>query len=325
MPPNTAPDDVTLAQMRAEMLRRFDDGASLLGQDPNMLQVGLFGRGPKPVKPAAPPVNLGRRGVFGLPEMPANVPAVTPQQPVAPQPIAQPAPPQPVPQPSVASPLQQAATRALNAPVSRRQVLQRAGSAALQQVLPTPKVADVVKEVASPLVEATPSAISGIAPGITAALRGLLKEQIENEIDYGNEGLPDLLGTYLENAQDIDPSLKDTIKQDLDNYRQLADEDSEDAYDAEYEVTSHFDPVISHMPGDAVLKSLSETTGFYDYLNDAGIGDLVKRFRKEGATKENVLDFLDTHFPGFDASDADTLRMIDDVYAKPMKSKKRKD
>lgn len=71
-----------LAQMRAEMLMRqdpnvYDDGASQLGMNSYMQQVGLFGKG-KP-KPVAPPIEVQRRSILGLkPQapLPDNLPAV---------------------------------------------------------------------------------------------------------------------------------------------------------------------------------------------------------------------------------------------------------
>lgn len=168
------PYDEELARMRAQMLANqedeppvFDDGARYLGQDPNMMPVGLFGRPKKPVAPpTAPPVNLQRRSILGLTPMPAELPAVVPpaQPKPTPQQIEQAVPQQqptssaPSSAPNI-SPLQSLADKALNAPMSRRDVLQRAGQAALQQVVPMPKITDVVPEVASPLAEAATNAV----------------------------------------------------------------------------------------------------------------------------------------------------------------------
>lgn len=167
-------DDMDIARLRAEMLRRaeqptYDDGASQLGQDPNMLRVGLFGRGPKPTAP----INPSRRSLFGLPEAPVAQPIVpvTPQQPAptAPQPAVTPTAPQSAVAPTQpANPLGQLAQQALNAPVSRRQVLKRAGAAAIQSALPMPSATDVAKEVLSPLAEAAVSAPFDKAAAINA-------------------------------------------------------------------------------------------------------------------------------------------------------------
>ena len=160
--------DEELARMRAQMLAKeeeepsvFDDGARFLGQDPSMMQVGLFGRPKKPVAPPiAPSVNLQRRSILGLTPMPADLPAVIP--PSAPRPTPQQIE-QAVPQqqptssasstaPSV-SPLQSLADKTLNAPMTRRDLLQRAGQTALQQVVPIPSISDVVPQAMSPLAE----------------------------------------------------------------------------------------------------------------------------------------------------------------------------
>jgi len=217
--------DEELARMRAQMLAKeeeeppvFDDGARFLGQDPNMMQVGLFGRPKKPVAPPiAPPVNLQRRSILGLTPMPADLPAVippsaprpTPQQIEQAVPQQQPTAPAPSAAPS-ASPLQALADKALNAPMTRRDVLQRAGQAALQQVIPMPSITDVVPQVMSPLAEvakAVPAfdknAIIGAVSSFLTDRMGSTTEELGKELakrgvyDYD----PDNATTAWEYAQ----------------------------------------------------------------------------------------------------------------------------
>ena len=170
------PSENDFARIRAEMLMQqaesssYDDGASLLMRDPAMMEVGLFGR--RPPKPMEPPVNLSRRGILGLGQsLPENLPAVRPADiplppsSTMPAPLStpgamQPARP-PVQQPAfphTPTPLEALAQKAMNAPMSRREVLQRAGQAAVNQMLPTPKIADVVPEIVAPLAPLAPLA-----------------------------------------------------------------------------------------------------------------------------------------------------------------------
>jgi len=189
--------DEELARMRAQMLAKeeeeppvFDDGARFLGQDPNMMQVGLFGRPKKPVAPpTAPPVNLQRRSILGLTPLPAELPAVippstprpTPQQIEQAVPQQQPTTPAPSAAPSSApsaSPLQALADKALNAPMSRRDVLQRAGQVALQQVVPMPSVTDVIPQVMSPLAEVAKAAPAFDKSAIIGAVSSFLTDRM---------------------------------------------------------------------------------------------------------------------------------------------------
>jgi len=226
--------DEELARMRAQMLAKeeeeppvFDDGARFLGQDPNMMQVGLFGRPKKPVAPpTAPPVNLQRRSILGLTPLPAELPAVIPpaQPKLTPQQMEQAVKPQatfPGPHPDVyaggpfmsmgdmgdvikrhleerkpwtppaereatppaapsADPLQTLADKALNAPMSRRDVLKRAGQAALQQVVPMPSVTDVIPQVMSPLAEVAKAAPAFDKSAIIGAVSSFLTDKMGN-------------------------------------------------------------------------------------------------------------------------------------------------
>lgn len=165
------------ALMQQEQSPSYDDGASLLMQDPNMMRVGLFGR--KPTIPAEPPVNLARRGIILGRAAPENLPAVRPADiplpPSSPLPVPASTPgttvpplqvQQPTP-PHTPTPLEALAQRAINAPMSRREVLQRAGQTAVNQMLPTPKISDVVPEIVapvSPLVQAAKAVEPGFKP-----------------------------------------------------------------------------------------------------------------------------------------------------------------
>lgn len=210
-----------LAALKAEMLYKgfspsydqnqeqmvYDDGASLLGQDPFMQPVGLFGKG-KP-KPVAPPIDIQRRAIFGLkPQapLPDNLPAVrssdVPVPSAVPQPqVSQPQASEPV--PPIAAPLAQLANQALNASVTRREVLKKAGQGALNQALPIPKVADV----APPLVQLskaplTPAydksaIVSAVSSFVTDKMKYALKDLAE---ELGQLGIRDADEPYDTNT-----------------------------------------------------------------------------------------------------------------------------
>ena len=195
------PSENDFARIRAEMLMQqaespsYDDGASLLMRDPAMMEVGLFGR--RPPKPVAPPVDLGRRGILGLGQpAPENLPAVRaadiplPPSSMLPTPMSTPGAMQPAPArppvqqpafPHTPTPLEALAQKAVNTPMSRREVLQRAGQAAVNQMLPTPKIADVVPEFVAPLAplaQAAKAAQSAFTPN--PAIDNVLRSALIN-------------------------------------------------------------------------------------------------------------------------------------------------
>jgi len=104
-------------------------------------------------------VDLARRGILGLsrlfeePAQTANLPAVIPTTPLAKNPIAKA--PEVTAKPEVAAPLTQLIQKAAETPMSRRDVLKRAGQVAIQQVVPMPKIADVIPEIAAPMAPLT--------------------------------------------------------------------------------------------------------------------------------------------------------------------------
>jgi hypothetical protein len=229
--------DEELARMRAQMLAKedeeppvFDDGARFLGQDPNMMQVGLFGRPKKPVAPpTAPPVNLQRRSILGLTPLPAELPAVippsaprpTPQQIEQAVPQQQPTTPAPSAAPSSApsaSPLQALADKALNAPMSRRDVLKRAGQAALQQVVPMPSVTDVIPQVMSPLAEVAKAAPAFDKSAILGAVSSFLTDKM---VDTSSDLAEELYGRGIWEPEDLNAADATTAWE----YAQYGDED----------------------------------------------------------------------------------------------------
>jgi hypothetical protein len=199
-----------LAQMRAEMLMRqdpnvYDDGASQLGMNPYMQQVGLFGKG-KP-KPVAPPIDIQRRSILGLkPQapLPDNLPAVRSSD--VPVPSAVPmtqAPAQPTPTTTPLAPLGQMANKVLNTPISRREVLKTTGQVALNQMLPSMGIAS---EIASPLAQIAEAAPVYDKNSIIGAISSFITDKMT---DTSSDLAEELMGQGVwepDDPHDADPT-----------------------------------------------------------------------------------------------------------------------
>lgn len=242
--------------------------------------------------------------------------------------------PTPTPAEPSASPLQSLADKALNAPMSRRDVLKRAGQVALQQVVPMPSVTDIVPQVVSPLTEAVTTTVAeaapNMSPAIAAVIRDMLKERMGDVMEYGEDEIPTTVEKFLGYAPDVDPALKKDITRELKEYNDLTKETGQyierydDIRDREYELGAYLDPLVDRMPGDKAWQELTGHMEFDDYLNEHGALGLAKQFRKSGATKDEVINFLDTYYEGFDPDDTDFMRGLNKLYSRPLATPKPK-
>lgn len=199
-----------LAKMRAEMLMRqdpnvYDDGASQLDGNPYMQQVGLFGKG-KP-KPVAPPIDIQRRSILGLkPQapLPDSLPAVQSSDVPVPSAVTAPqAPAQPTPTTTPLAPLTQMANKALNTPISRREVLKKTGQVALNQMLPS---MGITPDVVSPLAQ-----IAKVAPVYdkNAIIGAISSFVIDKMTDTSSDLAEELMGQGVwepDDPHDADPT-----------------------------------------------------------------------------------------------------------------------
>lgn len=288
-----------LAQMRAALLMRqdepvYDDGASQLGMNPYMQPVALFGKG-KP-KPVAPPIDIQRRSILGLkPQepLPANLPAVRSSDVPVPSAVSVPqAPAQPIAEPAQPAPLTQMANKALNTPISRREVLKKTGQVALNQMLPTPKVADVVPEIVSPLTKAAESAFV-TNPTIDEYLRdyvsNMFSEATANEPLAATTSMYTFIRDYLEGR---------VPEKELKKYDKLHDR-AQKYYDDDNEYSDKATDVQSRLE-DFIHDKLK-------LLKPDELYEANSNLHEEGASPEELFDYISETSGGEGLGDNDIV------------------
>lgn len=329
-------DDADIAQMRAYLLKQqepqqpvYDDGASMLGHDENFMPVGLFGKGPKPTKMAVPEIkptiDMQRRSLFGLPESPTfQPPAVIPKAQTADL-IPKDTVPEVVPQPS--SPLTDLANKAINTPMSRRDVLNKAKNAAVSHVV-RGAIGDVIPTELPKLPEAplSQAAENAFTPNSIIDLH--LQDFVRGHAADAYRQEPIAVATALWSL------MQDTLKSKLSDaqinkYNDLHDEamydDRHDEYDSEaaHELYTHMQKHMKDMPPHELLNVLDHLHQYpydenevYDMMSEQYANKLPKSPYIESRNKQLGLKpkAKTVESSSFDITPQDFKSYIDNAY-----------
>ena len=195
-----------------------------------------------------------------------------------------------------ANPLQSLADKTLNAPISRREVLKKAGQAALQQVLPTPSISDVVPQVISPLASmpVDTDTMESLFPSLAARFgmqdafkRGAF-DAISSSIVEGSAPLYTIYDTYDKLRAFLEGNIPEQDLARMDKLQGSIDWDQD-----------------SYFSGNASSKSVKNVEKLFELF------DKYRRFIPDYAVKEAYLsghadklpfedlqDFVDNNFSG---------------------------
>jgi hypothetical protein len=258
-------------------------------------------------------VDLARRGILGLsrlfeePAKTANLPAVIPTTPLAKVPEV-------TAKPETVAPLTQLIQKTAETPMSRRDVLKRAGQVAIQQVVPMPKIADVVVEKISPLKQAAEaSQLFTPNPEIDGVLRNALSNVFQDAADSEPFAAVTSAYTFIRDYLDGLVDKKELTKYDKLNsrLRRYYDEDNEGdrAYDVKEKLEQfikdkmnilkphEIQDVHSNFMQDEDLQLLLENASRYDpdvnkvVPNDKRTKDLVQYV--QNLTPEELEKYLE--------------------------------
>jgi hypothetical protein len=185
--------------------------------------------------------------------------------------------------------------------MSRRDVLQRAGQVALQQVVPMPSVTDVVPAIApivAPLTEIAATAVPYVYPeaAMLNSLRGLIKDRSdEAELD---DAIPGGLEMFLKQADSklLPAEERKELRKAIKRYYRLEDSedaDGDDMLDTLSDISSYLPSVIDAMKDKHVVENVFDIYGMQE-------GEIANYLIDKGFTHDNVADLLDSWVPGFD-------------------------
>ena len=230
-------------------------------------------------------VDLARRGILGLsrlfaPKVSENLPAVIPTPPPTPtSPLAnvqkQVQAATQVQAPVVVAPLAALAQKAIQAPMSRRDVLKRAGQVAVNQMLPAPSIADVIPGKISPLKQAADSAqLFKSNPEIDDVLRSALSNVFEDAVDSEPfAAVTSAYGFIRRNLEDrVDK--KELAKYDKLNARLRRYEDEDNQGDRAYEVKEKVEQFVKDKIG--LLKPHEIQGAHSDFMQDEDLQLLLE-------------------------------------------------
>lgn len=231
--------------------------------------------------------------------MPADLPAVIP--PSAPKPtpqqIEQAVPQQQQPTSSApssapsASPLQSLADKALNAPMSRRDVLKRAGQAALQQVVPMPSVTDALPQIMpAAAVDTMESLFPGLAAryGIADAFKSGALDAIATGI---TEGLvpSEVYYTYNALRSYLEGNVPEKELKRMDKLQEIIEYHAEDFGTGEY---------LGNKPYKAVEKLYELLDKHKKHIPDYAIKDAYIKDAADKLPFDELEEFVGNNFVG---------------------------
>jgi hypothetical protein len=195
-----------------------------------------------------------------------------------------------------ANPLQSLADKTLNAPISRREVLKKTGQAALQQVLPTPSISDVVPQVMSPLAEVAQTMFvpdPGIDEYIQDYVSNMFSDMKSSEPFAATTSMYNFVRDYLDGRvpqKELNKfdKLKDRVNRYYDNedeYSDRATSAQESLADFLFEKIKLLKPHELYDVNENLSQEMLSPEEFYNYILETRGGQGLESLGAEGFAK----------------------------------------